>query len=39
VLKNVPSASLSELAIERKSIADGVVEANIRLTLYTRGTP
>jgi hypothetical protein len=35
----VPTASISELAIERKNIADGTVEANIRLTLFTRGAP
>jgi Tfp pilus assembly protein PilO len=39
VLKEVPTASISELAIERKNIADGTVEANIRLTLFTRGAP
>lgn len=39
VLEAVPSAAITELSIERKSIADGVVEANIRLTLYTRGSP
>jgi Tfp pilus assembly protein PilO len=39
VLKEVPTASISELSIERKNVADGVVEANIRLTLFTRGAP
>ena len=39
VLKEIPTASISELSIERKNIADGVVEANIRLTLFTRGAP
>lgn len=39
VLKEIPTASISELSIERKTIADGAVEANIRLTLFTRGTP
>ncbi len=39
VLKAVPTAAISELSIERKSIADGIVEANVRLTLYTRGAP
>jgi len=39
VMVAVPSASMGELAIERKTIADGLVEANIRLTLFTRGNP
>jgi Tfp pilus assembly protein PilO len=38
-LAAVPSAAIAELAIERKSIAEGIVEANIRLTLFTRGAP
>jgi hypothetical protein len=38
-LRDVPTASLSELAIERKSIADGTVEASVRLALFTKGQP
>ena len=38
-LKNLPSLAIDELAISRKSIADGSVEAQIRMTLFTRGAP
>ncbi len=38
-LKALPSAAISELSIERKLVGDGVVEANLRLTLFTRSAP
>ena len=38
-LQAMPTAAISDLSIERKSIADGSVEAQIRLTLFTRSTP
>jgi len=37
VLVALPSVSISELNIERKTISDGQVEARLRLTFYTRG--
>ena len=37
VLVALPAVSISELNIERKTIADGNVEARLRLTFYTRG--
>lgn len=35
-LAAMPAVALSELALERKSIRDGDVEAQIRMTVYTR---
>ncbi len=37
VLVALPSVSISEMNIERKTISDGQVEARLRLTFYTRG--
>ena len=37
-LSTMPEVALSDLALERKSIADGNVEAQIRLTVYTVAT-
>jgi Tfp pilus assembly protein PilO len=37
-LKAMPAVAISELSLERKAIGDGVVEAQIRLTVFTRGT-
>ena len=39
VLTALPAAAISELSIERKQVGDGSVEAQLRLTLYTRGAP
>ena len=39
ILQAMPSAAISDLSIERKTIGDGAVEAQIRLTIFTRGTP
>jgi Tfp pilus assembly protein PilO len=36
VLKAIPNAAITELSVERKTIADGAVDANVRLSLYTR---
>jgi hypothetical protein len=38
-LETMPAVALSDLVLERKSIADGQVEAQLRLTVYTRSTP
>ena len=38
-LKAMPMVALSELALERKTIADGMVEAQIRLTVFARTAP
>jgi hypothetical protein len=38
-LAGMPAVGLSELVLERKSIADGNVEAQIRMTVYTRSAP
>jgi hypothetical protein len=38
-LKEMPMVAISELAIERKTIAEGAVEAQIRMTVYTRASP
>ncbi len=38
-LATMPAVALSDLVLERKSIADGNVEAQIRMTVYTRSTP
>jgi hypothetical protein len=38
-LATLPEVAISELALERKSIADGDVEAKIRMTVYTRSEP
>jgi hypothetical protein len=38
-LSTMPSLALKDLALERKSIGDGNVEAQIRMTVYTRSTP
>jgi hypothetical protein len=35
-LTALPAAAISELSLHRKSIADGNVEAQLRLTVYTR---
>ncbi len=38
-LATMPAVALTELVLERKSIADGNVEAQIRMTVYTRSAP
>ncbi len=38
-LATMPAVGLSELVLERKSIADVNVEAQLRMTVYTRSTP
>ena len=38
-LATMPAVALSDLVLERKSIADGNVEAQIRMTVYTRSPP
>jgi hypothetical protein len=38
-LTKLPAVALSDLSLERKSIADGSVEAQLRLTVYTRSAP
>jgi hypothetical protein len=38
-LAAMPAVALSDLVLERKSIAEGVVEAQIRMTVYTRSAP
>lgn len=38
-LTELPAVALSELSLTRKSIGDGSVEAQIRLTLFTREGP
>ncbi len=38
-LATMPAVALSDLVLERKSIADGNVEAQIRMTIYTRSAP
>jgi Tfp pilus assembly protein PilO len=38
-LATMPAVALSDLVLERKSIGDGSVEAQIRMTLYTRSDP
>lgn len=38
-LTALPSVALSELSLTRKTIGDGSVEAQIRLTLFTRESP
>jgi Tfp pilus assembly protein PilO len=38
-LETMPAVALSDLVLERKSIADGNVEAQIRMTVYTRSGP
>jgi hypothetical protein len=38
-LATMPAVALSDLVLERKSIAAGQVEAQIRMTVYTRSDP
>ncbi len=38
-LATMPAVALQDLALERKSIGDGTVEAQIRMTVYTRSAP
>jgi Tfp pilus assembly protein PilO len=38
-LATMPAVALSDLVLERKSIGDGNVEAQIRMTVYTRSGP
>ena len=38
-LATMPAVALRDLALERKSIGDGNVEAQIRMTVYTRSAP
>jgi Tfp pilus assembly protein PilO len=38
-LKAMPAVAISDLSLERKSIGDAVVEAQIRLTVFTKGAP
>lgn len=38
-LATMPAVALSDLVIDRKSIADGAVEAQLRMTVYTRSAP
>jgi hypothetical protein len=38
-LETMPAVGLRELALERKSIADTDVEAQLRFTIYTRSAP
>jgi Tfp pilus assembly protein PilO len=38
-LTALPAASISDLRIQRKTVGDPVVEAQIRLTFYTRSAP
>lgn len=38
-LTELPAVGLGQLVLERKSIADGNVEAQLRMTLYTRSAP
>jgi hypothetical protein len=38
-LATMPAVALSDLVLDRKSIADGDVEAQIRMTVYTRSAP
>jgi Tfp pilus assembly protein PilO len=35
----LPAAAMTELSLTRKTIGDGVVEAQIRLTVFTRDAP
>ena len=35
----LPAATISELSLERKSVADPVVEAQVRLSVFTRSEP
>ncbi len=37
-LATMPAVALSDFALDRKSIADGTVEAQIRMTVYTAAT-
>lgn len=39
ILTALPAAAVSELSFERKSVGDGAVEAQIRLTVFTRSAP
>lgn len=38
-LATIPAVALSELALERTSIGDGNVEAQLQMTVYTRSAP
>jgi len=38
-LAAMPAVAISSLRLERKAIGDGMVEAQLRLTVYTRATP
>ncbi len=38
-LATMPAVALSDLVLERRTIADGNVEAQIRMTVYTRSAP
>lgn len=38
-LAAMPAVALSDLVLKRKSIADGDVEAQVRMTVYTRSAP
>ena len=38
-LATMPAVSLSDLVIDRKSIAEGAVDAQLGMTIYTRSTP
>ena len=38
-LKTLPELAVNQVSIARKSIGDGTVEAQLRMTIFTRGTP
>jgi hypothetical protein len=38
-LKAMPAVAISDLTLERKSVGDAAVEAQIRLTVFTKGAP
>ena len=38
-LKSMPAVAISELSFERKAIGDPAIEAQVRLTIFTRSTP
>jgi hypothetical protein len=39
ILEAMPAVAISELALERKSVSDGRVEAQLRMVIYTRSAP
>ena len=38
-LATMPAVALEDLVLDRKSIADGAIDAQLRMTVFTRSAP